>query len=225
MKLLEPFYLSYLAIKVKIHTLIMYLADRSKYYKNKEFKDFDRSFIREYWFRNPYTICKKHMISRGATDTDVYGETPLSVYKKIIDLTKLSKRDQFIELGCGRGRGLFFVHYYSGCSCEGIEFVDKFCEIAKELIARYGLSEVKIKKKNFFRCNLSNADVIYLCSTLLTDQETDLLSSLLLKSKKDVKIITTSFPLCEYSDGFKTIEEFEARFLWGKTSVYVNTLA
>lgn len=225
MKFFELFYLTFLAIKVKIHVLIMYFFDRKKYYKNASFKVFDKAFHKAYRFKNPYIICKKHMQSRGAKNTDVYGETPLSVYEKIIEITDLKKLDYFIELGCGRGRGLFFTHYFSGCHCLGIEFVDTFCVIADKLILKFHAHEISVKKRNFFRCDLSSADVIYLCSTLLTDNEINHLSALLSKCKKTVKIVTTSLPLSDYTDDFKTIKEFEARFLWGKTTVFVNILA
>lgn len=225
MKLLEFIHLAFLPLTVKVQTLWMYLCDRKRYYKNKPFKILDQALIRLYRFKNPYRICKKYVLSKGFSDGDVYGETPLAVYEQIIKIANLKRGKTFYDLGSGRGRGLFFTHLHSSCNCIGIEFVDEFCKLSNQLLKSFSIENIQVIKKNFLRASYQSADAIYICSTLMTEQEISQLISCLLTCNKKTLIFTTSFALSEYSDQFRLIGEFEERFLFGRTSVFVNALA
>ena len=224
MKLFDWVIEFFLPVTVKLTALWIYLKERKCYYHNACFKEFDQAFHRLYRYKNPYSMCKKHVLSTGAKDGDVYGESPLSVYQTLIQVTNLSEKSLFLELGSGRGRGLFFTHFFSGCQSEGVEFVKPFCKLSNQLIHQLNLKKVKVHQKNLYRYQLDKADVIYFCTTLLSEAEIEVFLKQLRFCKPTAKIVTTSFSLSEYSTNYQTTFEFEERFLFGKVSVFINEL-
>src|SRR5262245_60931707 len=74
-------------------------------------------------FFNPYRICRK----RGL----VYGETPLVSLHQIATISHLSPNDCWLELGCGRGKGCFWVSQFIGCRTIGIDQVTLFIRLSQ----------------------------------------------------------------------------------------------
>ena len=46
----------------------------------------------------------------------------------------------------------------------------------------------------------------------------------LIKGPKQLKIISISFSLSEYSKSYQTIQSVDVRYPWGKTTAYLNKL-
>jgi hypothetical protein len=76
---------------------------------------------------------------------------------------------------------------------------------------------------DFLTADLSQATVIYLYGTCLKDTTIDALADRFSTLSKEVKIITVSFPLSDYSSSFVTRQSFIASFPWGKGEVYLNS--
>ncbi len=185
------------------------------------FIPYEKAFRRAYRFHNPFRICKAFLRQKGAIEIDAYGETPLPVFAQIARECALSPHDTLFELGCGRGRGAFFLSHLLGCKVIGIDWVPFFIQTAKR-IADSIMPTLSVS----FRCekmdsvDFSNASVIYLYGTCLPDQE--ILHLIAGFRSASAKIITVSYPLSDYSSEFCTLKQFTALFPWGETEIYLN---
>lgn len=182
-------------------------------YKDKDpsFKIYDRAFAKQYRFINPYQMSK-----------GTYGETPLATYRTIIKECDLTANDHIVDLGCGRGRGVFYVSHYLKCKVDGIEYSRAFVDKANKIKEELQVQKVCFLNRDLFESNLSSYSAIYLYGTCLSDRE---ILSLIKKFKKlsqNPKIITVSYSLSEYDASFKTLKSFPVTFPWGETDAYLN---
>lgn len=211
--------LPFLSLKVKLQAILWQWRVKKSYYHNVSFKKSDEALLKAYLFKSPYYISKSFMKERGEEDIHVYGETPIKVYDQMASRWNIGKEHRFVELGCGRGRGLSFLSDTYGCKSVGIEWIQEFVEIAKKVIP-----SVKIYHEDFMTSQKIYGDFIYLYGTCLEEDKIMILCERLLKLPKESKVITVSFSLSEYHDAFKVIDHFDALFPWGYGSVFLNQI-
>ncbi len=185
----------------------------------------DQAFQAAYYGTNRYTLCHEHFAKKGFADPYVYGETPLKVFYELGMALNLGPNDLVLDLGCGAGRGLFFLQCVFGCQGIGIDEVPIFVEKAEQLTHALGLSE-----KLAFHCgdleevDIPNASVVYIAGTCFEEGVLEKLCKKLIKLPKTTVFVSVSEPLSESCLGFKVIQELSAQFLWGKTSLYVEQM-
>lgn len=84
-----------------------------------------------------------------------YTATPMSIIAKALKLVDLKKEEVFYDLGCGTGEVL--IEASKLCNhVRGIEI-----EPTRWLIAKFRARKAKVILGNFFRQDLSDADVIF----------------------------------------------------------------
>lgn len=186
----------------------------------KKFPDFsiyDQQFKKAYRFCNPYKICQKGEIASE------YGETPLTVYATIAKLCELSSQDHILELGCGRGIGVFFLSHLLRCPVTGVDWIPLFIDKAHQM-ARGTQLPIHFHCENMFQTDLHAASVIYLYGTCLSDDSIQILIERFKQLNPFVKIITVSYPLSDYSSCFIITKQFSGEFPWGTGDIYLNKL-
>lgn len=197
------------------------------YLRSKLFEYFEEKRVRKQFYphfapidaqfrksENPFKVSKAFLLSRGAKNPHLYGETPLTTLHKIVEEFGIGKSDTVIELGAGRGRGAFFLAEMVGCKVIAVEQIPAFVEAMSQI----DHPRVRVEQGNFFEMDLSEATVLYLYGSHLTDQEVDLLCNAFKKLPSSVKIITVSYPL----PGFETVAQIAGRFPWGKADIFWN---
>ena len=185
------------------------------FYADLSFKEVDVAIKKEYFWQNPYRL------SRRFWNRHIYGETPLTSLESIGLKAGLSKADHFVDLGAGRGRGVFFMHYRFGCKAIGIEripiFIEKALKIQKKL---------RVEGVEFLQADLSSSlptihgTVFYLAWTCFEDDLVLEMTRWLEQLPTKTKIITVSEPLD--SDRFSIIDQFSAPFAWGEGEIYLH---
>jgi hypothetical protein len=209
----------WLFLKVKWFLFIEALEVRRRF---PAFARYEKAFRRAYRFQNPFRICKQFLRRRGEKLIDAYGETPLPVFAQIARY--LSSSDTVIELGCGRGKGVFFLSQLLGCSVIGIDWIPHFIQTAESIHRSLSPSlPVGFRCEEMQRVDLSKATAVYLYGTCLTDDEIHSLIPRFERLQPGARIITVSFPLSDYSSKFLTISQLTASFPWGEAEVYVCT--
>ena len=183
------------------------------------FLRYDRAFKQAYRFINPFQICKAHLKRQGEEVIDAYGETPLPALAVIAKECALSQDDFLIELGCGRGRGCFFLSHLLGCRVLGIDWVPFFVDTANKLA---GHLPVVFQCSPMQTADLTGATAIYLYGTCLPDAVIHTLVDRFKTLPTLTKIITVSYPLSDYSPHFHTLKQFSVMFPWGETEVFLN---
>lgn len=66
-----------------------------------------------------------------------YEPTPYAALEQLFSCYTLSKRDCFVDMGCGKGRVAFFVHHLFHLSVTGIEMNPSLYEAALRNQASY----------------------------------------------------------------------------------------
>ena len=193
-----------------------------RYYKNARFRKIDGALRKRYFWTNPFTISKRFLLARGETAIHAYGETPLTTLEMIVRQSGLKGSDTLFELGCGRGRGCFWLANFVGCKVVGIDFVPKFIENAKAIQKKYNLSNCTFRWEDLAESDFTGATVVYLYGTCYEDPFITMLAKKFSLLPLTTKIITVSYPLSDYDPQFKVVHQFSAPFTWGEGIVYLN---
>lgn len=201
--------------------LMQQLVISPLYFKYPLFK-VDLEFLKSYWNKNPYRICKEFFFETDNKDV-FYGETwpfSISYFKEILPLTE---KDVLFDLGSGTSRISFWFQVISGCRVVAVEKVPRFVEIAKGIQKKLKNNRIKFLQKDLLEVDYSEASVIYFYSSNIEDK---LILKLIEKwrlLKKGTKIITTSFSLQEYENKqYRVLGEYSVSYPWGKCDVYLQ---
>jgi len=197
----------YLHFAVKIYEWLQQRRVKKRFYQNPIFRQLDQELIRG---PNPYRI----------KEAFPYGETPLFSLKQIADLCNLTADDCVIDLGCGRGRGVFFLADHYGCRVKGVDKIGAFIDRAKALAKKYQTRRVSFTCGDMTEFNLDGATCIFFYGTTFEDDFIATLTRRFLQLKKGTKVISVSYPL----DGLKLIDQLTVSFPWGKGEVYIQTV-
>jgi SAM-dependent methyltransferase len=106
-----------------------------------------------------------------ASSSPMYGEIMPTAAMKLIDYLGLSQRDNFYDLGSGVGKLVLMAAMASRAKCVGIELVEPRWRIAREALAEarelgvIRAREAAFQNEDFMTTDLSDATVIYSCST------------------------------------------------------------
>lgn len=196
---------------------------RAFYSQSNRFKQIDTALKRQYLFCNPYQISKRFLMARKEEDVHTYGETDLTALALIAKESGLGPSDHLVELGSGRGRGLFFLSELFGCQATGIEWNPHFVSKAMKVKEKLNVSRVHFLCHDFSEADLSEATHIYLYGTCLSDPVIEKIIERFSSLKKGVKIITVSYSLLDYnSSDFVVKKEIEMPFPWGMADVYFH---
>ncbi|HSX12719.1 MAG TPA: methyltransferase domain-containing protein [Rhabdochlamydiaceae bacterium] len=189
------------------------------FYWHDRFKEIDKQLSLAYAYRNPYQISRKYLQKQGAEDIHLYGETPLTTMRRIVEECAIGPQDVVIEMGAGRGRTSFFLSEYIGCHVYAMEQIPEFVESAENIAKKFDCKKVHFSCRDMMEADFQKATVIYLYGTCLSDSTIEMLTDLL---PSQIKIITVSYPLCDYSKNFVTLKQFSAPFPWGSATIYLN---
>lgn len=177
-----------------------------------------------YLFDHPFSISKRFLKERGASDLYTYGETPYSTIALIARECNITEKDHFYDLGSGRGHLCFWLNAFTGCKATGIEEIPAFVERANKVKEKVGNKEVTFKLGNYQREELKEATVLYLFGSNLSEGAIKELIAHLKSVPKGTKIVTVSFPLGDYCSPslFTLLKRFSAKYQWGTADIYLQ---
>lgn len=214
----------YFFIKIKKVLFIEWIKVIFKFYLNIKFLAFETIFFLMYFFINPYRASRKYLEKINSKSIYDYGETFLTEFSKIIKKLDISSNTKVLELGSGRGRLSFWLHFFYKCSIVSIERIPIFVKISNLLIKIFKIKKLKFIAQDFFNLDMSHFDIIYLYGTTLSDHEIHLLIKKFKKVSPNAKIITISYSLKDFDENFKTLQSFNIKFPWGETTAFFNVL-
>ena len=159
-----------LFIKVKIYFFIEWIKNL-KYYLNLKFLAFDLCFCFIYFFINPFKTSRKFLTKKLSKKTHDYGETPVSEMQKIVKECFLSSTDTLLELGAGRGKLCFWLHYFVKCKIIALEQIPIFVKIGNFFIKAFKIKNFEFLCMDMFDFNIKGYSAIYLYGTTLSDKK------------------------------------------------------
>jgi len=211
--------------KYAFKEVMLQRAVKRRYYCDVAFSRLDRSLTKTYLFRSPYTISKCYLRRRGEDSVHTYGETPLPTYERVARASALHPNDIYLELGFGRGRGIFFLHHFFRCRVIGVERIPLFVERARQIATQHNLEDISLICSDFTLMNIPTASIVYLYGTTLNEEEIYPLISKLKTLPEGTRIVSISYPLADYDRGAFHIKKcFPVTFLWGETKAYLQTV-
>jgi hypothetical protein len=222
----EFFQLVGLNLLVKKRNLVEFLRVVFSFYRNLNFAKVDFTLLCLYFFHNPFKISKNFLKEKKENEIYAYGETPLTTMQKIALECEIGEKDTVFELGMGRGRSCFWLHFFSRSKVVGIEYIPEFVRKANQVKSTFQLPHLEFRHEDMLLSDFSEGTVFYLYGTCY---ETAFIEKLIKKFKtlpKGTKIITVSYPLSDYSDvkTFSTLKNFSADFTWGSADVYLQII-
>lgn len=183
------------------------------FYHHEAFRKKDRALLDAYRGENPYQISKQYLVEQGEKDPYQYGETPLTTVAAIADAFGIASSDLVIEMGAGRGRVALFLAEYIGCRVMAFETVPRFVEKMVDS------EKVEVVHGDMFEAPFEGATAVFLYGTMLPDEA---IKNVAAKIPAGVKVITVSYGLSSYDQGYQTTNIITGVFPWGKTEVYLN---
>ncbi len=205
--------------------LLDYARSVYMFYPNKVFREADLRILFSYLILNPYAICKRYLKDFPEDQVQkVYGETFFSTLELIAKKIVLTKEDTIYDLGCGRGRTVFWFNAIYGCRAIGVEINPLFIHKARKISEKMALEGVEFKLANLMDLDYSNATHIYLYGSVFTEEAIAHIIENFKHLKPGTVVISVTFPLSDYTEEnlFTLEQEFTARFLWGYTGIYVQ---
>ncbi len=172
-----------------------------QFYHDAAFKALDQELLSG---PNPYT----------SAQVFPYGETPLRALYAIAQAVDLKPTDHFVDLGCGRGRAVFFLSHFFGCRATGIDLTPSFIHKAQRLANK----NVTFLCQDFTTYDFQEATCVYLYGTTYSDACLAKLEDKLLKLPLASRIITVSAPLQNF-----TFTSQQAAFPWGKGEFFFHS--
>jgi SAM-dependent methyltransferase len=185
-----------------------------KFYADPSFREIDSCLKRAYRWKNPYRASRKYW------GEPCYGETPLTVLETLGRKLGIRSSDLFVDLGSGRGRGVFFMNRIFGCRALGIERVPLFIQKANEIKNNLCLEGIEFLEGDLSLLNGVEGTIFYVAWTCFSDELVHATTSYFEKLPTGVKVATLSEPIP--SKKCPVIESFSAPFAWGEGEIYIH---
>ncbi len=217
--------LLFLNIRTTFFRLFEWVRVAICYYRNLPFMLNDLLLSSQYIFRTPHEVSKAFMQKRGEENVYTYGETPLTTLSSIAQKCQILSKDIVYEVGCGSGRTLFWLHHFVRCQTVGIDYQPTFIHRANRVKEWLHLNGTTFLLQDMLQSDFRKATVVYLYGTCLDDKTIERLIHSFEGLKSGTKVITVSYSLTDYSDSYRLIKRFSARFPWGKAEVFLNVKA
>jgi len=204
---------------------IEFLRAARRYYPNRRFLRTELLCQLAYWSRSPEAICRRYL--RDAPEDEVqkiYGETFLTTLEQIADAAEVSADDVVYELGCGRGRGVFWFNTVRGCRSVGVDINRYFIIQARRIQRKAEIEGVDFVLGNVIDIDYGDADFIYLYGTAFSDRAIVRLVRRFESLRSGTRVATVSYPLNAYTRTplFKLEKTIKAAYPWGETEVYIQ---
>lgn len=204
-KIADFFELFYLHFAVKGYEWLQQRRVRRMFYQDLSYKALDQALLKG---PNPYRI----------KEAFPYGETPLCSLKQIADRFGLQKSDKVVDLGCGRGRGVFFLSHVYGCEVRGIDQIRTFIQRAESLSQEHQALKTSFSCLDMRKFDFSQATFVFFYGTTFSQEFVEELKQALRALPKGSKIVTVSYPL----EGFQQVDQMSVSFPWGIGDVYLH---
>lgn len=225
--MLNFFTLLGLYVQVKYRDLLELFKVAKRYYHKRQFLWLDLGMLRNYYLISADATSKCYLRRKGAENIHIYGTTYLTSLDSICKRCNITASDTVFELGCGPGRTCFWLNCFYKCKVIGLEHIPRFVKIANKLKQQMKFKDVEFRDDDMLVADYTEASVVYLYGTCLSNAEIKQLSKSLQTLKAGSKIISVSYPLVDLlPKGFLYLEHcFPVAYPWGSADVYLQVVS
>jgi len=146
-----------------------------------------------------------------------YGEVSYPVAAEIVREINITENDVFYDLGCGRGKMMFYTRLSTGATCIGVDLLPTHINIAEKITNKLVISRLHFFLEDIVNVDLRTGSVVFIHGTTFPDEVHDAVSENIGKMKPGSRFISVSRP---YSNPRLELIKKENYFVsWGECTV------
>jgi SAM-dependent methyltransferase len=149
-----------------------------------------------------------------------YGETPYFALRRALRWVKPTKTDVFYDLGCGRGKLVFYMNQRFRMKAVGVDVIPEFVRVGNALAKRKGFSNVEFRQADLLSLPMDDATLVFVAGTSLEDDTQSRLFEKLETLRLGAHVITTSYSI--RSEKFALLKILRVPFSWGVGHLFVH---
>ncbi|MFA5879938.1 MAG: methyltransferase domain-containing protein [Candidatus Margulisiibacteriota bacterium] len=221
-EIIAALYIILLACINPFTSLYLFFRNVPYYIKNPLLLDLDFFYFYYYHVFYNFACYIQEKNKTGIKDIGelTYGETPYFSLAKVFKSIPIKKTDIFYDLGCGRGKLVFFVRKNYGIPSFGVDIIPTFIKVANKFAQIKKLKNIAFFEDDLKVFDFSKGTIFFMAWTCLNITTSKKITENLAKIPKTSFVITTSAPL-NHPD-FTITKKFKVLFTWGKGHIYIN---
>lgn len=181
--------------------------------------DIDRRLILQYFWRFPSLyIGRERKGLPYPYGNFLYGETPYYTAREIAQTAGINKNDIVYDLGCGRGKFLFFVKCLTRARCFGLDLIPTYIDIAQKITDDLRIRDLFFYQEDILEVDLETASVVFINGTYFSPETHEVLKENLSRLRPGARVISSSIP-CE-TPILELFAKKNLLFSWAGTPVY-----
>lgn len=152
-----------------------------------------------------------------------FGETSLATLRKILGYVPLDESSLVYDLGCGRGRAAFLLHFLSGATVLALDAVPRFVNTGRNLARINGCdTHVHFYTEDFRHTEFEAADLFYACALCFGAETRQRLLEKVLENKPGCHLVSVGWR--PEHPRLRPVAHFTAAFSWGPAPVTILRL-
>lgn len=209
------------------NTLLDFLEQLYYQIKVPLFEWKEQQWVRRHFYSDPVFKALDQELLSGPSPYPIarvfpYGETPLRALFRLGQIVNLKPTDRFVDLGCGRGRSVFFLSHFFGCEAVGVDLTPSFVRRAQYLAKVHRQRRVTFQCQDFVAYDLKEATCVYLYGTTYPEETFRLLEDRLQDLPLGARVITVSDSLSKHLISRRSGLRLNVKFPWGRGSLFVH---
>jgi len=176
------------------------------------------------WGDSPYLAPQRYperLHKEVGSEELIYGEISLVSLDRVLRSLGIGKDDQFVDLGCGRGRLVLFAAA-RGIPSRGIDVVENLLQRGREAAAGLSLP-ASLEQGLMQEADLSEATVFFIAGTCLREETRQQVAQRLGSLAQNAWVLSLSAPLTHPSLPIK--ERIPAWTTWGRDVLYLQRVS
>lgn len=153
----------------------------------------------------------------------VYGEIPYRVARDIVKTASITGEDIVYDLGCGRGKFLFYVNMTTGAGCFGVDLLPTYIKCADKITTKLKLRDIFFQEEDLVNVDLSDADVVIVHGTCFSRKIHGKIKEKLNRMREGSRLISVTRPY--EHPGLKLFDKKKYLLSWGWATIYFYELA
>ncbi|MGE0489274.1 MAG: methyltransferase domain-containing protein [Vulcanimicrobiota bacterium] len=145
-----------------------------------------------------------------------YGETPLALMARLLDLVHAGPHDTFLDLGCGCGATNLVAASRVGRSV-GVDIVPGAVEFARRAAARLRFTNTRFYHGDLLSFDVSQADIIYCAATAVSEWMAQQLARRSASFKPGARLIVPEHPL--EAANLELVERHQSAMAWTRSTL------
>lgn len=189
----------------------------------KGLRNVEKELYKHYIFKySPIFVHQDRIKTQYSQVNFTYGEIPYSASKEIVEAGKITERDVVYDLGCGRGKFLFFVNLFAGARCIGVDLLPTYISIAEKIIEKLNLRKIHFFEEDILDVDLQTASVVFIHGTSFTEDLREGIQQKIDELKNGSRLISVTKP---FEHPHLRLDLMKKMLIsWGLTEMYFYTV-